>query len=474
MLMRTTIFTAVCTFLAAMTLISCEKVVEEPQLESPVLSIVETGPTHFVIGWEPVDGATEYICAITDGPERPVVDCSVTYTGMVPGTYNVRVKAVGKGYEDSPWGRIEVTLEAVEQPTLAMELSYVEDGAFDISFTPSDNVSEIRYAVVSSVAMKLSESLAAFNDGSLESIETFVPGAENVVHIQRDSIGPYAVYAKAFNVDEGTESETVSGQIMAASAGFTVDAYDLVAMDVTSTVYDADQTSSGALVVSKQVLGELGMSIEELLETYAMFGMVPYVADGESMTVALNGYVNYDYIIGVVGFDASGMPASYGSFSLSTGDPDPSLSLPSPMTIEVSEVTESSARIKYTMGENTRIYYQMVTTLADYNDLIDYGSSLPDYEKPEDYVRDYAAVYGTPMFADDDYVWGGLAAGTDYVVLGFPANGNGAQGYGDMARADFTTAGSSSSSSVSVGAVVKEGVKVLRPVTADEVRALLR
>ena len=363
-----------------------------------------------------------------------------------------------------------------EPASLAVELNYAgEPGAFDISFTPSDNVTEIRYAVASAVQQSLDELKAAFDDGSLKDIESFAPDGENTVSVVRDTIGPYYVLAKGIS-DKGMESETAAAQIMAIGAGFAVDAYDLVAMDITPTIYDADQAYSGMLVVSKSVLQELGMSIEELLEVYASFGMVPYAAEGESMTVALNGYSNYDYIMGVVGFDADGMPVSYGSFSFKSGLPDESLPLPEPLAIEAYDIGETQAAVKYTMGENTRAYYQMITTREDYNSLLEAGANMPDdYEKPEDYARDYAAVYGYTLFTDDDYVWEYLDPGTDYVALGFPMNGNGSYGYGEMAIEEFTTAGDPPATTTSTSAVTaKPKIKVARPVTVESAREFLK
>ena len=363
-----------------------------------------------------------------------------------------------------------------EPASMAVELNYAgEPGAFDISFTPSDNVTEIRYAVASAVQQSLDELKAAFDDGSLKDIESFAPDGENTVSVVRDTIGPYYVLAKGIS-DKGVESETAAAQIMATGAGFTVDAYDLAAMDITPTIYDADQAYSGMLVVSKMVLGEIGMSIEELLEMYALFGMVPYAADGESMTVALNGDENYDYIMGVVGFDADGMPVSYGSFSFKSGLPDESLPLPEPLAIEAYDIGETQASVKYTMGENTRAYYQMITTLDDYNSLLEAGAAMPDeYEKPEDYARDYAAVYGYTLFADDDYVWEGLDPGTDYVAFGCPMNGNGIFGYGEMTIEEFTTAGDPPATTTSTSAVTaKPKIKAARPVTVESAREFLK
>ena len=51
-----------------------------------------------------------------------------------------------------------------EPASLEVELNYAgEPGAFDISFTPSDNVTEIRYAVASAVQQSLDELKAAYS-----------------------------------------------------------------------------------------------------------------------------------------------------------------------------------------------------------------------------------------------------------------------------------------------------------------------
>lgn len=465
--MKTQIILAACALAAGIFAVSCEKETEPAALAAPRPVIAEYGPGSFTVQWEPVENATEYVYVKDSDAEISTQDWTVTFENLPSGTYTVKVKAVAEGYLDSEWGTVTATLDE-EEAGLSMEAEYVSDGCFNLKFTPTDNVTEIRYAVTSAVGMKPAESLAAFEDGSLEGIETVTMPVETV-SIERDSIGPYMIYAKAFTAG-GSGSETVSRQIMAFSGGFTVDNFDLVAMDITPTVYDENIAFSGALVVSKMVLGELGMTIEELLETYASFGMVPYSANGEQLTVALNGYEDYDYIIGVAGFDQNETPAVYGSFSMHTGFADESLPLPSPLTIEVYDITDNSAGIKFTMGENTRAYYQAVMTVTDYNDLIDYGSTLPEYDNPDDYVRDYIAVYGTTMFADDDYEWP-LSPGTDYIAVGVPMNGNGSLGYGDMAKEEFSTTGSAGAPVPS--GLIDKGIRTVRPLTADEIRRVL-
>lgn len=464
------ILTAVLAVFALLPLASCKK--GQPQLASPQLTLSGAGPDWFTISWQPVEGAESYLCSTQEvGSETIVEECEVTFTGMTAGTYTVSVRATGSGYLDSETSNIVVDLEDV---SLGMNLSYAGNkGCFDITFTPSEAITEVKYAVTSAVQESLEDLKAAFADGSLKDIQTLaVDGADNTVSVARDTIGPYFVLAKGVS-ESGVESETVTSQIMAASAGFTVDAYDLVAMDLTSTVYDDSQAYSGLLVVSKSVLQDLGMSIDELLEMYAMYGMVPYTEAGTNMTVALNGYENYDYIMGVVGFDSSLMPVSYGSFSFTSGFADESLPLPSPLTIEVSGIGDTQATIKYTMGENTRAYYQMISSLEDYNTLLEIGAGIDGYDKPEDYVRDYAAVYGYTMFADDDYIWTGFEPGTDYVALGFPMNGNGSLGYGEMTVTQFTTTGTATSAVSPASVPAKRGQKVIRPVTLESAREFL-
>ena len=268
---------------------SCQK---QSRLASPALEVSEIRADGFTLGWAQIEGATEYVYVLGTESEQRTAECSVSFDGLAPAEYNVKVKATGTGYLDSEWGEITVT---IDDASLAMKTTYVSDGCFNIEFTPGEGLSSIRYAVVSAVARPLSESLAAFEDGSLDGIEEITPDI-TTVSIERDSIGPYAVYAKGITA-AGIESGTAYSQIMAFSAGLTVDNFDLVAMDLTATVHDESIASSGLLVVSKSVLGELGMSIEELTEMYASFGMVTPIANGEKGIVALNGYENYAYIM---------------------------------------------------------------------------------------------------------------------------------------------------------------------------------
>lgn len=450
-----------CTFVL-FAAVSCKK---ETKLDAPVPQVAELASDGFTVEWMPVEGALEYVYVLDEGAEQRTVECSVSFTGLDSGEHAVKVKATATGCIDSDWGEV---VADIEEASLTMSLEYVEDGAFNIKFVPSEDVETIRYAVVSAVSMPLAESLLAFEEGTLEGIEETDAVSVPVV---RDSIGPYAVYAKGITAS-GIESETQYSQIMAFGAGLTVERFDLVAMDLTATIHDESLASSGLLVVSKMVLAELGMSIEELTETYASFGMVTPIPDGETGIVALNGYEDYDYIMGVAGFDASGNYVSCGSFSFHSDFADESLPLPGDMTIDVSEITESTARVKYVMGENTRAYYQAVMTVADYNELVEYGATLPDYDNPEDYVRDYVAVYGTTLFADDDYVWPNLLSGTDYVAVGYPMNGNGTFGYGASAKAEFTTAGTAPAS-VKGQSPVSRKTNVIRPLTLQEIKEVL-
>lgn len=453
----------VCTVLSLA--MSCKK---ESKLASPVPQVTSLTSDGFIVEWAPVEGAAEYVYVLDEGTDQSTAECSVTFVGLTPGEHTVKVKAVAAGYVDSDWGDVVADIEDV---SFLMSLEYVGNGAFNIDFVPSEDVETIRYAVVSAVSMPLPESRQAFEDGTLEGIE--VTDAVSVP-VVRDSIGPYAVYARGITAT-GLESETQYSQIMAFGAGLTVDHFDLVAMDLTATIHDESVASSGLLVVSKSVLAELGMSIEEITETYASFGMITPIPDGETGIVALNGYEDYDYVMGVAGFDASGNFVACGSFSFHSDFADESLPLPGNMTIEVSEITETTARVKYVMGENTRAYYQAVMTVADYNDLVSYGASLPEYDNPEDYVRDYVAVYGATLFADDDYVWPNLLPGTDYVAVGFPMNGNGTFGYGASAKKEFATAGTAAASVSGYGLISRgaETIAVIRPLGAEEIKAVM-
>ena len=178
----------------------------------------------------------------------------------------------------------------------------------------------------------------------------------------------------------------------------------------------------------------LFLSLSEVLKLYYTYGMVPvYTADTE-FTMALNGLPDEAYYIGIVSTDSAGQIISTSEYTLVAPAHDASLPLPGTLSIEVKEVTDNTARLVYTMSDNTSCYYQGVLTVADYEDL--YAHPVEDYkDDPEGYIRQYVAFFSDPMAVDDDYVWPDLQPGTDYIALGYPMNGNGTLGYGATAKA---------------------------------------
>ena len=87
---------------------SCQK---QAQLESPVLEISEIRTDGFTVTWAPVEGASEYVYAMETESEQRTTECSLDFSGLTSGEYNVKVKATGTGYLDSEWGEIAVTID---------------------------------------------------------------------------------------------------------------------------------------------------------------------------------------------------------------------------------------------------------------------------------------------------------------------------------------------------------------------------
>lgn len=370
--------------------------------------------------------------------------------------------------------------EDVAKLTLEAVVTDADYEGFTIEWTAGELCDRIEYAVVPSVDEK--GALEKFEQGTLSGIEQIARPSEGVV-IPCESIGPFTVFSRAVSAG-GTKGAVATTYATASPAGVIMSGYDDILVDLQVVIYDTDKYDKvGALVVSTAILPELGMTLEEVVSLYYGAGMVSVYSNGEEFKPALNGEPGESYYMALAAVDKNGDIVDVTSFELTSPATDPSLPLPGALTIEVKVVTEDSARVVYTMGENTRCYYQAVISLDEYNSLLEYYPE--DYENPEDYVRDYVAFYGAVMYTDDDYVWPGLSAGTQYKALGYPMNGNGPHGYGPSAVADFTTAGTAATTSLSSVVPAVPGVnlvlpvvknsRVTRPVTsAEQVRKLMR
>ena len=82
---------------------------EGAKLETPVPEVAEVGDTYFVISWNAIENADSYTVNL-DGDNYSTTECTFKFENLNAGDYTPRVKAVGEGYKDSDFGKVNVTL----------------------------------------------------------------------------------------------------------------------------------------------------------------------------------------------------------------------------------------------------------------------------------------------------------------------------------------------------------------------------
>lgn len=92
--------------------------------------------------------------------------------------------------------------------------------------------------------------------------------------------------------------------------------------------------------------------------------------------------------------------------------------------VQVSEITETSARVVATPNDQTAVFYDGLITVELYNELG--ADSVNNFFKTEQ-----------ALYATDNWVWGALTSGTAYYALAFGKNAN--DEWGSTNLVEFTT-----------------------------------
>ena len=245
----------------------------------------------------------------------------------------------------------------------------------------------------------------------------------------------YTIYAVSYNNEgPGCEVQSSVAKTLVAPAA-TIDVVCQNATLATCTITPNEQCLAySAVVMSKELFSEFlamfGNDVVVMLEELTSYGMTIVGNTADPFPAELNGSCSYDYYLGVLLFDLAG--ESYDVILHEFSSPDFVEGAPEAnVEINVYDITESSARVTYTMDPNTVGYYQSIYSALDYQELVTYGG--------EEYIFQYTAFYGYMMTTDDDYVWDGFYSNTEYVAVGCPFNVNGIDGYGALATKEFTT-----------------------------------
>ena len=225
--------------LAAMfTFVACTKGTDEvKKLATPELTETHT-ETSFTVAWNAVSGAEAYVVNFS-GKNYTTAECSYTFENLNGGTYSVRVKATGKGYEDSDNASISVEITGItgevdwfEQTLANLSEPYeFEDGSVvypynAVFFTwKGTGITEIKYAAFPT------ESLDGVSDKEIKkelltidsSVLSYVNSDEGYTSIIGDLSGSTSYTLCALATNEAGLEYFTKGSITTAEAELTAE-----------------------------------------------------------------------------------------------------------------------------------------------------------------------------------------------------------------------------------------------------------
>jgi hypothetical protein len=208
-----------------------------------------------------------------------------------------------------------------------------------------------------------------------------------------------------------------------------------VTADITITP-SAGVSAYAVLVASKELYQEF-VDIYTDGDEVAFMGLLGDLyetSDPITETFELNGSTGYDYYAVVLLYDSNGEPSSgvikreFTSPAYQAGLPEASVS------IAVSDITATSARVVITPDANALGFYEGIFAKASYDAAV--------AQEGEDYIKNYLSIYGYLSFTAVDDIWS-LNPATEYIAVAAPFNANGTDGYGDLVTQAFTTPGGS-------------------------------
>ncbi len=152
------IFVALFVFLS----VSCEKqnVQSEPvQLAAPAITEV-TGitETSFTISWAAVENATYYPYVLNEGADDQIKsftsETQVTFTGLVPGTYEFKVKSAGDENLtiESEYSTYTVVLEEI--PEFTFDVRNIEPKSATVAVLPAEEVGTYYYDITDPIYLE--------------------------------------------------------------------------------------------------------------------------------------------------------------------------------------------------------------------------------------------------------------------------------------------------------------------------------
>lgn len=236
--MQNKLFTLLCTGLLAFALTSCDNKDEgnetpASKLAAPVLNVTEQLSDGFTVSWQAVEHAAGYSYVFGNEAEKSTNTTSVSFSGLEPGTYTVKVKATAGSAEwsDSNYASISATIEEGTTPptgeiTFTFDITDITASSAVITCTPSVNDQTYFFdCMEKSQYDQIHTSDEVFTAALLESLEAM--GAEYNMSLEQvlsqllstgvdvwdpnglTSSTEYVAYAFGLNTD-GTVTSTVS------------------------------------------------------------------------------------------------------------------------------------------------------------------------------------------------------------------------------------------------------------------------
>jgi hypothetical protein len=194
------LFSMMAVLAAMFAFVACTDNPDEPEgtkgkLATPELTSTTT-ETSFTINWNAVSGADAYIVNF-DGKNYTVAECSYTVENLNEGEYTVRVKATGKGYEDSASAKIVVSVSGIKECNwFTQELFLAEDSAEGITkanavwFTwKGTGIADVQYGLFLTSDLEgasdkdIKDNLNTFDAQTLEVVLGGINGAEGFTNV---------------------------------------------------------------------------------------------------------------------------------------------------------------------------------------------------------------------------------------------------------------------------------------------------
>ena len=194
------LFSMMAVLAAMFAFVACTDSTDEPEgtkgkLATPELTFTTT-ETSLTVSWNAVSGADAYVVNF-DGKNKTTTECSYTVENLNAGDYTVRVKATGKGYEDSDNAKIVVSVSGIKECNwFTQELFLSEDSAEGITkanavwFTwKGTGIADVQYGLFETARLEgasdkdIKESLNTFDAQTLEVVLGYINGAEGFTNV---------------------------------------------------------------------------------------------------------------------------------------------------------------------------------------------------------------------------------------------------------------------------------------------------